>query len=208
MLSRGDTECSSAVRGSVSAPSLPGQHKELALHILFVCTGNICRSPTAERLAAAYAAQSEIPDFTSSSAGTRAVIGHPVHREAAVVLEKLGGDASDFAARQLTSKIASTADLVVTMTRAHRDAVLELAPQKLHKTFTLSEVSRLASEFEAQTISDLAPLRPQLDKRGTPDIPDPIGQDAEVFSKIGAQIAELMPPIVELCRRSSAREAD
>ena len=52
-----------------------------------VCTGNICRSPTAERLAAAYAVQNGNPDITASSAGTRAVIGHPIHPDAAVVLE-------------------------------------------------------------------------------------------------------------------------
>ena len=46
------------------------------MRVMFVCTGNICRFPTCERLAAAYAAaQNEIIDFTASSAGTRAVIG-------------------------------------------------------------------------------------------------------------------------------------
>ena len=83
------------------------------MHIMFVCTGNICRSPTAERLAASYVAEHGIPDLTTSSAGTRAMIGHPIHRDAAVVLEKLRGDSSSFAARQLTSKIASTAGTVV-----------------------------------------------------------------------------------------------
>ena len=56
------------------------------MHVLFVCTGNICRSPTAERLAVAYAARHGIADFTSSSAGTHAVIGHPIHPDAAAVL--------------------------------------------------------------------------------------------------------------------------
>ncbi|MEO1995110.1 MAG: low molecular weight phosphatase family protein, partial [Planctomycetaceae bacterium] len=74
----------------------------------------------------------------------------------------MGGDASNFAARQLTAKIASGADLVVTMTKAHRDAVLELAPNKLHKTFTLIEAARLIAECEAKTIKDLSTLRPQL----------------------------------------------
>jgi protein-tyrosine phosphatase len=71
------------------------------------------------------------------------VVGYPVQPNAALVLEKLGGDASGFAARQLTSRIASDADLVLTMTRAHRDAVLELAPHRLHRTFTLREAARL-----------------------------------------------------------------
>lgn len=129
------------------------------------------------------------------------MIGHAIHREAANVLQELGGEASDFAARQLTAKIASGADLVVTMTRAHRDAVLELAPHKLHKTFTLIEAARMVSELKAKTVTDLPELRPQLATRETADIPDPIGQGPEVFSEVGSQIAELLPPILELCLR-------
>ncbi len=168
--------------------------------MLFVCTGNICRSPTAERLAAAYATRCQIPDLTASSAGTQAVIAHPMHHESARVLEELGGDASDFAARQLTPKIALNADLVLTMTRAHRDRVLELAPQRLHRTFTLTEAFRLATECNAQTVADLTAQRPRLAGHEPSDITDPIGQGTEIFDAIGSQIAELLPPILELCR--------
>ena len=172
------------------------------MHILFVCTGNICRSPTGERLASAYATEHGMPELLASSAGTRAVIGHPVHRDAAVVLDSLGGDASGFAARQLTAKIASTADLIIAMTTAHRDIVLETAPRQLRRTFTLSEASRLASMDDAETLEDLAGLRPRLSTKDKPDVPDPIGQSPEVFASVGAQIAELLPPIMELCRRT------
>jgi len=172
------------------------------VHVLFVCTGNICRSPTAERLAAAYATVHGITDFTTSSAGTRAVIGHPIHRDAATVLETLGGDASDFAARQLKPKIAAAADLIITMTGAHRDIVLEAAPRQLKRTFALTEAARLASMDVADTISDLAALRPHLTAIDIADIPDPIGQSPEVFAAIGSQIAKLLPPILELCQRS------
>lgn len=172
------------------------------MHVLFVCTGNICRSPTGERLAAAYAAQHGIPDFTASSAGTRAVIGHAIHRDAAVVLEELGGDASGFAARQLKSKIASSADLIIAMTSAHRDIVLEAAPRQLSRTFTLTEAVRLASMNGADTLADLAALRRHLTAIDMADIPDPIGQSPEEFATVGAQIASLLPPIMELCRRT------
>ena len=172
------------------------------MQILFVCTGNICRSPTAERLAAAYAAQHSIPGITASSAGTRAVIGQPIHPDAAIVLQLLGGDAATFAARQLTPKIASAADLIITMTENHRDIVLEAAPRQLQRTFTLSEAALLASMNDAETISDLAALRPYLAAQDQADIPDPIGQSPEVFAAIGTQIADLLPPILEICRRS------
>jgi len=172
------------------------------VHVLFVCTGNICRSPTAERLAAAYATQHGMPGFRASSAGTRAVIGHPIHRDAAVVLDSLGGNASGFAARQLTSKIASAADLIIAMTGTQRDIVLEAAPRQLQRTFTLTEASSLAAMELAETLVELAGLRPRLGANDKSDIPDPIGQSPEVFATIGAQIAALLPPILELCRRS------
>nr|WP_308213608.1 low molecular weight phosphatase family protein [Mycolicibacterium aurum] len=166
--------------------------------MLFVCTGNICRSPTAERLAAAYAAEMGLADFRSSSAGTRAVIDHPMHADAAIVLEQLGGDSSGFAARQLTPKVASDADLILTMTAAHRDRVLEMCPQKLNKTFTLGEASRLASDFNAESIADLAVLRPRLDAKQREEVLDPIGQSFDVFESVGRRVAELLPPIIKL----------
>ena len=180
--------------------SLPRKGSPI-LHILFVCTGNICRSPTAERLAAAYAARSALANFTASSAGTLAVIGHPIHPDAVPVLESLGGDSSDFAARQLTPKIAAEADLVLTMTRAHRDRVLELAPQRLHRTFTLIEAALLASDYQPKAVSDLASFRPRLAANESLDVPDPIGQGSDVYAKVGARIADHLPPILELLVR-------
>lgn len=169
---------------------------------MFVCTGNICRSPTAERLAIAYADQHAIPNISASSAGTRAVIGHGIHRDAANVLAQLGGDPTGFAARQLTPKIAAGADLIVTMTSAHRDLVLEGAPRQLQCTFTLTEIARLASLSSSEKIGDLAALRPHISASAMPDVTDPIGQSSEIFAAVGLQIAELLPPILERCRKS------
>lgn len=166
------------------------------MHVLFVCTGNICRSPTAERLVT----RLQVPGLRASSAGTRAVIGHPIHDNAAQVLEGLGGDASNFVARQLTSKIASDADLVLTMTKAHRDTVLELAPRQLHRTFTLTEAAQLAVLDDASTVADLSALRSRVATREVADVPDPIGREADVFAAVGSQIADLLAPILELCR--------
>lgn len=130
------------------------------------------------------------------------MIGHAIHQNATSVLQRLGGDASNFAARQLTPRIASDADLVLTMTRAHSDKVLELAPRQLNRTFTLIEAARLVTDCEAQNLAHLAGLRPHLARQGVSDILDPIGQSPEVFETVGAQIADLLPPILMLCRRS------
>lgn len=170
------------------------------MHILFVCTGNICRSPTAERLAIAMAAERGIPDVTASSAGTRAVIGHPMHPDAARVLQDLNGDPTGFVARQLTPKVALSADLVLTMTLEHLDVVLEMAPRLLHRTFTLTEAARAAAEFGARDVTSLSALRPRLRTGGDIDIPDPIGKDPGYFSSVGSTIANSLLAALDLCR--------
>jgi protein-tyrosine phosphatase len=129
------------------------------------------------------------------------VIGHPIHRDASTVLNALGADSTTFAARQLTSKIASHADLILTMTKAHRDTVLELAPRQLRRAFTISEASWLASEGEVRKLADLATRRPHVASGEPLEISDPIGQSPEFFIAIGSQIAKLLPPILELCRQ-------
>ena len=124
-----------------------------------------------------------------------------MHPEAERVLQQLGGDSSRFAARQLTPKIALDADLILTMSRTHRDAVLELAPRQLHNTFTLSGVAHLASELGARSVDDLAELRPHLPTSAEFDVPDPIGRDAAFHAVVGSQIAALLPPVLALLRR-------
>jgi protein-tyrosine phosphatase len=128
------------------------------------------------------------------------VAAHPIHDKAAFVIQQLGGKTANFAARQLTAKIASDADLVLAMTRSHRDAVLELAPHQFRKTFMLSEAAQLVSKYNGQNVEHLAAFRPHLAPHLLWDIPDPLGESAKFFAMVGSQIAELLPPIVELCR--------
>ncbi|MCX2715900.1 low molecular weight phosphatase family protein [Mycolicibacterium sp. J2] len=173
------------------------------LHVLFICTGNICRSPTAERLAVALGVERRIHNFAASSAGTRAVIGHAMHPEAAQVLRNLGGDPSGFAARQLTPAIAGGADLVLTMTRAHLDTVLEYAPRQFRKTFTLSEAALMATQNAPCSVADLAALRAGRAEPAA-DVPDPIGQNPQMYAEVGSQIARLLPPIIGMCERIAA----
>ncbi|GAY16501.1 hypothetical protein MSZK_32270 [Mycobacterium sp. shizuoka-1] len=90
------------------------------------------------------------------------------------------------------------------MTTRHRDAVLELAPRQLRRTFTLTEASLLIANCEPQNLADLAAVRSQLPARNVADIADPIGQDAAFFAEVGALIAEQLPTVIEFCHRSSA----
>jgi protein-tyrosine phosphatase len=135
------------------------------------------------------------------------MVGHPIQPFAARVLAELGGDPSNFAARKLTPRIAAGADLVLTMTKAQRDDVLKIVPQKLHQTFTLHEAAQLVSDCSARTIEDLAAFRPLSPARTQSDIPDPIGHDEAFFGLIGAHIADLLPPIFELCENNQSSSA-
>lgn len=118
---------------------------------------------------------------------------------------ELGCDPSLFSARQLTRRIASEADLVITMTKRHRDDVLELAPHRLHHTFTLSEIATIISRYRPEELADLAVYRPQLSSLEIVDVPDPIGKDADFFVTVGRQIAALIPPVVQFCSQLGAR---
>ena len=114
-----------------------------AFSVLAVCTGNICRSPAVEHLL-----RSALGDDNSvrvASAGTHALIGHPVAEPMAVLLDSRGIDTSGVAARQLAAPMLADADLVLALTRAHRSAIVTEQPRALRRTFTLREFARLVA---------------------------------------------------------------
>lgn len=171
------------------------------MHVLFVCTGNICRSPSAERLVDAFAKELGRDDITAASAGTHAQAGRAIEPTAAQVLAGLGGDPSGFAARLLTPEIIAGADLVLTMTEQHREKVLAMAPTFFAKTFTLKEAVRLSGASGATTISALAEARRDHLNTGAPeDISDPMSKSEDVFLAVGSEIAELVGTVVSAIR--------
>src|SRR5699024_5640914 len=117
---------------------------------LVVCTGNICRSPAAERLLAAglgapfrgQAAGGLAPAIEIASAGVGAVVDAPMAPEMATLVTAAGADASRFTARQLTIAMVAESDLVLTATRRHRTAVVGLVPAAVRRTFTVRELAR------------------------------------------------------------------
>ncbi|GGH90780.1 low molecular weight phosphatase family protein [Arthrobacter liuii] len=113
------------------------------VRILTVCTGNICRSPVAERLLQAGLDQAVPGGFLVASAGTRALVGEPMQRASADIVRTFGGNPEGFAARQLTPRILRGVDLVLTMTSGHRGEVLQLDASLLKRTFTIREFARM-----------------------------------------------------------------
>ncbi|BAH38724.1 protein-tyrosine-phosphatase [Gemmatimonas aurantiaca T-27] len=93
------------------------------MHLLFVCTGNTCRSPMAEAIARHLVAQRGIPDLTVSSAGTSAWPGASASDGALLVALEHGVELGGHRARALAPEIVGGADLILTMGPHHLDRV-------------------------------------------------------------------------------------
>jgi len=176
------------------------------IHILAVCTGNICRSPAIERLLAHRLGESAVV----ASAGTMGVVGAPIAEPMARLLIGAGVSPDGFSARRLTQSMIDAADLILTASTDHRSAVVALQPLAMKKTFTLLEFARTVPHVSAsvahlpldERIHALARhayhARPRLRfSREQIDIPDPFGASQEVyvtaFTLITRAVDEIAP---------------
>lgn len=133
----------------MNAPAAQGEAT-----ILFVCTANICRSPTAELILKRRLAERGQHGLTIVSAGVAAMAGHPIDAVMGSMLAADGIESTTFAARRLHANDVAEADLILTATAGHRSQIVQLAPRALSRTFTLLEFTRLADHLKAVTAGE------------------------------------------------------
>ena len=104
--------------------------------VLFVCIGNICRSPTAEIVLRSVLGTSGI---AVSSAGLQALVDRPIDPTAGLLLQERGLDTEQHRARQLTPALLADADLVLVMERAHQARIAREVPQASGKVMLLGK---------------------------------------------------------------------
>ena len=190
------------------------------VRILTVCTGNICRSPVAERLLQAGLDQVQPGACVVRSAGTRALVGEPVQPPSADVIRSHGGTPEDFAARLLTPKILKESDLVLAMTAKHRGAVMQMDPSLLKRTLTIREFARMLEVLEQRDAPSDAVDLPAF-WRGLParaasvrhlalapeasdnDVVDPYRRGQELYNQMEDELAPAILTILRFARQYS-----
>ena len=183
----------------------------MSFSILFVCTGNICRSPLAERLLHARlgaAVGDGRGSFVIGSAGTHGWEGSAMDPTAAAQLVRLGGDPTGFRGRQLTAELIAAADLVLTATRAHRRVVLGELPEALRRTFTMCEFAHLVDGSVPTTDTAAALVAWAASRRGSAtlddyDVADPYGASAAVHQQVADHIATCVDGVVSALTAAS-----
>lgn len=144
--------------------------------VLFVCTGNTCRSPMAEAMFRKSVEGRE--DYSVKSAGVAASKGTPASRETKIVCDLMKASLDGFASQPVSAALIEEATHVFTMTGGHLAVLEDLFPEHSDKFY-------LACEFV-----DLP------DKGIGADVPDPIGRGKRAYKDVAKVLGQAIPAII------------
>lgn len=141
------------------------------MNIIFVCTGNTCRSPMAEGFFKTLSADSAA--FEACSRGIAAIDGMRASEYSVIAASELGSDIANHASHQITQADVSWADFIFTMTSSHASVLKAAFPESSQKIFTIAEFALSA------------------------DVSDPYGGDLAIYRECAAQLKAAVQKIYD-----------
>ena len=167
--------------------------------VLFVCTGNICRSPTAEALARRELARYPGVPLQVSSAGSHALEGNPAASRSMLAASTRGASLERHFARELTRRRVRSAGLILCMAAEHRPFVLSYDRSAANRTFLLASFARVAGQWDwlASSPAELVALAAEhAREQDGDDVDDPLGHPAEVYAACAERLDGLVTPVI------------